>query len=667
MTWEETLKALATQCGIATGYWSIQGKYIQVPQETLVVCLEAMGFEDFSLEGLRRSLEEEKRRKQRRAFLVHILRKHRKRLRLPPDIGEGEAFVHDEEGRILSSFPFSPPTLEVALPEGASWGYYTLTLIPKRAQEVSSLLIFSPCEAYLEDSKIWGVHGALFALTTERSQGIGDLKDLEAVQNIVLALQGGFLGLLPLHLTAKKTPQEVSPYLPLSRMLFDPVYLPLEEVLALFPGISLPIPPIPKGDLIDYEETWNAKNAFLQRVFTVFWEQKERSFASLWLAFREFVDRERNWLFPASLYQAIALQEGLDWRKWPTPFQKRNADALASFAAQHEYNVLYFAFLQWLMHHLLGKITAQHRILCFDLPIGCAPSGIESWLSQEKLVFSCTVGAPPDDFSPEGQNWGFHPFSPLRMRETQYKDFIALLRFNMRFARFLRLDHIMGLKRLFWIPNGKKASSGTYVAYPFRELLAILTLESVRNRVTLIGEDLGTVPRFLRSVLQKTSILSTRVFYFERDGYVPRPPAKYPRKSYATLNTHDMPPLQAFLEGRDISLRRALGMLSPEEASLLLADREKFVAMCFEKLREWGFLNGDSMLFALLRFLAAVPSLVVSISIDDLLESTVQLNLPGTTAEYPNWRHRMALDLEDLERRLSQIADLLCPERRNTR
>lgn len=663
MTWEEALKALATQCGIATGYRSIQGKYIQVPQETLMVCLEAMGFEDFSLEGLRKSLEEEKRRRQRHAFVVHVLRKCRKRLHLPPDIGEGEAFVRDEEGRIISSFPFSPPILEVVLSKEAPWGYYTLTLIPRRGQEMSSLLIFSPCEAYLEDGKIWGVHGALFALTTERSQGIGDLKDLEAVQNAVLTFQGKFLGFLPLHLTAKVTPQEISPYLPLSRMLFDPIYLPLEEVVALFPEISLPIPHIPKSDLVNYEEVWNAKNAFLRKVFGVFWEQKETGFASLWLAFQEFVNRERSWLFPASLYQAIALQEGLDWRKWPVPLQKRDANALASFAERHEYDVLYFAFLQWLMHRFLGKITAQHRILCFDLPIGCAPSGIESWLAQEKLVFSCTVGAPPDDFSPEGQNWGFHPFSPLRMRETQYRDFIALLRSNMRFARFLRLDHIMGLKRLFWIPEGKRASSGTYVAYPFRELLAILTLESVRNRVTLIGEDLGTVPRFLRNALQRASILSTKVFYFERDGYAPRPPAQYPRKSYATLNTHDMPPLQAFLEGKDISLRRALGILSPEETSLLLADRKKFVTMCFEKLREWGFLNEDGILFALLRFLAAVPSLVVSISIDDLFGSTVQLNLPGTTVEYPNWRHRIALDLGELEKRLSEIARFLCPER----
>lgn len=667
MTWEEMLKALATRCGIALGYWSIRGKYIQVPRETLVMCLEAMGFEDFSLEGLRKSLEEEKKREQKRAFLVRVLRKRRKRLLLPSDIGEGEAFVRDEEGNIISSFPFSPPALEVVLPEEAPWGYYTLTLVPRRAQEVSSLLIFSPCEAYLEDDKIWGIHGALFALTTERSQGIGDLKDLEAVQNAVLTFRGEFLGLLPLHLTAKVTPWGISPYLPLSRMLFDPIYLPLEEVVALFPGISFPIPHIPKSDLINYEETWNVKNAFLRKVFGVFWEQKETSFASLWLAFQEFVDRERSWLFPASLYQAIALQEGLDWRSWPTPLQKRDASALASFAERHEYDVLYFAFLQWLMHHFLGKITAQHRILCFDLPVGCAPSGIESWLAQEKLVFSCTVGAPPDDFSPEGQNWGFHPFSPLRMRETQYRDFIALLRFNMRYARFLRLDHIMGLKRLFWIPEGKGASSGTYVAYPFRELLAILTLESVRNRVTLIGEDLGTVPRFLRSALRKASILSTKVFYFERDGYAPRPPAQYPRKSYVTLNTHDMPPLRAFLEGRDISLRGALGMLSPEETSLLLADREKFVTTCFEKLREWGFLGENSIFFALLRFLAAVPSLVVSVSIDDLFGNTVQLNLPGTTVEYPNWRYRMALDLEDLKERLSQVARLLYPERGDRR
>ncbi|MCX7730970.1 MAG: 4-alpha-glucanotransferase, partial [Candidatus Caldatribacterium sp.] len=336
--------------------------------------------------------------------------------------------------------------------------------------------------------------------------------------------------------------------------------------------------------------------------------------------------------------------------------RERETQVLASVAKKYEYDVLYFAFLQWLMHRLLRKIATRNRILCFDLPIGCAPSGIESWLAQEKLVFSCTVGAPPDDFSPEGQNWGFHPFSPFRMRESQYEDFITLLRSNMRFARFLRLDHIMGLKRLFWIPEGKKASAGTYVEYPFRELLAILTLESVRNQVTLIGEDLGTVPRFLRSTLKRASILSTKVFYFERDGCVPLPPEKYPQKSYATLNTHDMPPLRAFLEGKDISTRLALGILTEEEASLLFADRREFITACLKKLKEWGFFDMDDVLFAFLRFLAAVPSLVVSISIDDLLESAVQLNLPGTVFEYPNWRHRMVLDLEVFKERLSQVA-----------
>ncbi|MCX7730997.1 MAG: 4-alpha-glucanotransferase, partial [Candidatus Caldatribacterium sp.] len=318
MTWEETLKALASQCGIALGYWNIQGKYVQVPQETIVACLEAMGFNDLSLEGLRRSLEEERRKRNRSAFLVHVLRKPRKKLHVPPDVGEGEALVRDEKGRVLASFRFSSPTLEIALPEDTQWGYYTLTLIPKRAPEMSSLLIFSPCEAYLENDRIWGVHGALFALATKRSQGIGDLKDLEMVQNILLKFGGKFLGLLPLHLMAKEAPERISPYLPLSRMLFDPIYLPLEEVLALFPGVSLPIPRVEGEDLIDYEEVWNTKNAFLRKVFQVFWKQKKEGFASLWLEFQEFVEREQSWLFPASLYQVIALQEGPDWREWST-------------------------------------------------------------------------------------------------------------------------------------------------------------------------------------------------------------------------------------------------------------------------------------------------------------------------------------------------------------
>lgn len=668
MTWKDSLKALAAEYGIASEYWSIRGTRVEVPQETLVALLEAMGVGDFSLEGLRRNLREAKERRKALAFSTHVLWKRKRKLVLPSGIGPGEAFVLDEDGEVVFSFPFSPPALEVVLPEDSPWGYYTLLLSQRGGPEIASLLVFSPHEAYLEDQKIWGVHGALFALATERSQGIGDLKDLEKLCNIVLELGGKFFGLLPLHLTAKRSPGEISPYLPLSRLLFDPIYLPLEEVSALFPGLSVPVPR-DFGDtenLVDYERTWQRKDSFLRSVFRAFWEKRNGTLAALWNDFQEFMNREKDWLFPSSLYLAIASERGSDWQKWPLPLQKREERALALFAQDHEHEVLYFSFLQWLMHGFLKRLAAKERILCFDLPVGCAPSGIESWLSQDKMAFSCTVGAPPDDFSPEGQNWGFHPFSPLRMEETRYTDFIALLRMNMRFARFLRLDHIMGLKRLFWIPEGKKASEGTYVEYPFRKLLAILTLESVRNGVTIIGEDLGTVPRFLRSVLRRSSILSTRVFYFERDGHLPRPPEKYPKRSYATLNTHDMPPLAAFLKGDDITTRLALRILTPEEASFLLADREEFIRACFEKLKEWGFLREDGILPALFRFLVATPSLVVSISIDDLLGNAKQLNLPGTTWEYPNWRHRIFLEPEDFEKRLSYLASFFDLGRRNT-
>ncbi len=663
MTWEDYLRALSSQYCIAVEYRNIKGTRVQVPQETLIACLEAMGVRDFSLQGMRKSLEEVKREKEIRAFLVHILWKRRRRLRLPSHIASGEAFVLDENGQLVFSSPFSSHTLDIILPEEAPWGYYTLVLSPKKGPEVSSLLVFSPHKAYLEDTRIWGVHGALFALTTERSQGIGDFKDLEELSNLILKLGGGFFGLLPLHLTAKRTPEGISPYLPLSRFLFDPVYLPLEEVLALFPGISVPVPQDFENtrELIDYEDTWQKKDAFLRSVFRIFWEQKDQAFASLWSEFQSFQEREKSWLFPSSLYLAIAMEKGLDWRMWPPPFREKDESALQSFAQEHEYDILYFSFLQWLVHRFLGKFTGERRILCFDLPVGCAPSGIESWLLQDKFVSSCTVGAPPDDFSPEGQNWGLYPFSPLRMEETRYADFIALLRMNMRFARFLRLDHIMGLKRLFWIPKGKKAFWGTYVEYPFRKLLAILALESVRNKVTLIGEDLGTVPRFLRNTLRRSSILSTRVFYFERDGCAPRPPESYPRKSYATLNTHDMPPLVAFLKGEDIATRLALRILTQEEASSLFADREEFVKTCLEKLKEWSFLQKDGLLPALFRFLIATPSLVISVSIDDLLESAKQLNLPGTVGEYPNWRYRIFLNLRDFRERLSYLASLFHP------
>jgi len=664
MMQEEHLKTLAPIYGIATEYRNIRGERIQVPQKTLVALLRAIGVEDFSPEGLREAAALARAKKSALDFAVCVLRKRTEKLRVPlPSVG-GEARISNEQGEVVFRSRVTSPVLSVLLPPECPWGYYNLTIASSNG-EFSSLLIFSPVKAYLPPERVWGIHGALFALATGRNQGIGDLRDLRDLQDLVVHSGGRFLGLLPLHLVPKDGPQGISPYSASSRRLFDPIYLPLDEVLSLFPGFSLPLPPDPNpsGNLIDYELVWREKDRFLRKVFRHFFEKRTETFAALWGEFQSFLDREKDRVIWASLYQAIASEAGLDWRKWSAPFRERNEKALREFFQAHEQDVLYFAFLEWLMDRFLERITEKHRILCFDIPVGCAPSGIESWLCQERLVFHFTVGAPPDDFSPEGQNWGFHPFSPWKIRENHYADFIALLRDNMRFARFVRLDHIMGLKRLFWIPEDGKPSEGTYVQYPFRELLAILTLESVKNEVVLIGEDLGTVPRFLRSALRRSSILSSRVFYFEREGSSPRHPREYPRESYATLNTHDMPPLLAFLEGKDILLRKDLGIFTPEEATVLLEDRKRFLEECLKTLREWGFLQEDNpapqaLLFALLRFLAATPSRVVSVSLDDLLESTTQVNLPGTVEEYPNWRCRLPMRWERLRDQLTHLATI---------
>ncbi|MGQ9623541.1 MAG: 4-alpha-glucanotransferase [Candidatus Caldatribacteriaceae bacterium] len=659
--WKERLKDLATILGVYTSYDNIRGERVEVPSETLVAVSSSLGVEDFSEQGLKEAISRVEEKRRFLDSLAIVTRKRRKRVQAPLDALGGEFVVRSEEGEILQSSPLSSLWAEVTLPEDCPWGYYTLSFHPKKGEERSSLLILSPMRAFLPEGRNWGVHCALSALSTERNQGIGDLKDLEDLQSLLLGCNGRYLGLLPLHLTAKKTPHDISPYLSLSRFLFDPVYLPLEEVIRLFPGASPfhGITPASSDGYVDYEEVWKKKEFVLRKVFSAFLRERER-FQTLWEAFEEFLRREGERLYLASLYQVIAEEKGFDWRLWPAPLQKRDPQALEKIKEDKKDDVLYFSFLQWLVHLFLERITKKEHILCFDLPIGCAPWGIESWLSQEKIAFGCSVGAPPDDFAPEGQNWGFHPFSPWKMMEDKFTDFIALIRFNMRFARFLRLDHIMGLKRLFWIPEGEKASKGTYVENPLRKLLAILTLESTKCGVTLIGEDLGTVPRSLRSILPKSGILSTRVFYFERDGVLPRPPQSYPRKCCATINTHDMPPLKAFAEGKDVLLREALRIFTPEEAARFLEDRRAFVAKCYEKLQEWGFLKGEenSLFWAICRFLAATPSCVISVSLDDILESDVQMNLPGTVGEYPNWRKKLPVEWEIMKNRLLSLVSI---------
>ncbi|NSW76345.1 MAG: 4-alpha-glucanotransferase [Candidatus Atribacteria bacterium] len=637
---EEEIRRLARRYGVAECYQNIRGELIQVPLETLAFFVERLQEE----EGL---------------FPPVVVSKGRQ-IFLSGPTEEGELTILNEHQEEVACYRFTGPRILLRLPDDAPWGYYQVFLALPR-MSCTILWVFSPFRCYLPSEKLWGINTALYSLLTKRNQGIGDVRDLEMLARVVHEKGGRFLGLLPLYLLGKESQASFSPYFPADRLSLEPLYLPIEEIAQQFAEFHLPydecvFQEVRESPEIRYWEVWQKKDRFLRQLFDAFFERRNTA-TKQWEVFQRFVENRGERLLFASFFQAFAEQEGLDWTKWPEAIRTCHKESVKREIARNEKAVLYYAFLQWLMEQKIEEIGKRFPVLGFDLPIGSSPRGIESWIEQKKMIFECSIGSPPDDFSPQGQNWGVSPFNPWKERRDWYRHFIELLRFNFRLAKFLRIDHIMGLHRLFLIPQGASAKEGTYVRSFFAETLAILALESYRNKVTIIGEDLGTVPNAVRRAMEKARILSTKVFYFEKDGNWPRHPSSYPLLSFTTPNTHDMPTFLGFLEGNDIHIRERLGIFTKEEGERQRQTREAFIENLFKLWQEWGGGEEYPLWERLARFLALTPSLLVAMSLDDILESAMQPNLPGTTTEFPNWRHRLIIP-EDLPQRIEKLAQI---------
>ncbi|MGH7125634.1 MAG: 4-alpha-glucanotransferase, partial [Stellaceae bacterium] len=358
------------------------------------------------------------------------------------------------------------------------------------------------------------------------------------------------------------------------------------------------------------------------------------------------------------------------WDHWPAVYRDPTPDVLAEFESANLERIEFHEYLQWLVDQQLDRVRATARSLRMgiglyqDLAVGIDGGGAEVWEAREVFGAGMSVGAPPDAWNLRGQNWGLPPWNPIALRTAAYRPFIDLLRANMRYAGALRIDHVMELTRLFWIPAGKGPRDGTYVGYPFEDLLGILALESMRNRCVVIGEDLGTVPEGFRERMLEAGVLSYRLLYFEReqDGSL-RKPEHYPREAAVAVSTHDLPPLSAFWSGSDIDLRDALGLWpAPERRAAETADRPRLRAAFTAAFRDAGVLGAgaeqsEAPVAAAHAFLSLAPSRILVVNPDDMLGERRQANVPGTVDEHPNWRHRLSVELEDLfsDRRLLEV------------
>jgi 4-alpha-glucanotransferase len=522
--------------------------------------------------------------------------------------------------------------LEGRLPRNVPLGYHAAERL---ADGLRRPLIVSPGRCPLPAERSWGWAVQLYAAWSERSWGMGDLADLERLAGWGRE-QGARLMLVnPLGATTPGRPQEPSPYLPSSRCFLNPIYLRVEDVPgALEAGLDLErLARLGRALLgeprIDRDRVWALKLEALERI----WRSRRPPAGD---------DRaEAGGELLRSFAAFCALSErhaGAPWSSWPSEHRRPESPGVRAFAEEHRERVAFHVWLQRLTEDQLAR-AAGGVALVQDLPIGVDPAGADAWLWQDLFVLEARVGAPPDEFNTRGQDWGLPPLDPWRLREAAYEPFIRTVRAALRVGGGLRVDHVMGLFRLFWIPPGASPREGAYVAYPWRDLLDILALESARAGAFVVGEDLGTVERFMRAELRARRVLSYRLLWFESGT-----PRRFPRRALAAVTTHDLPTVAGLWTGADLEEQRRLG----------LAPNERSVAEIRARLAAWGGLADDAPAAAAVeaayRLLAAAPSLARLAALEDALLVEQRPNIPGTTRERPNWSRLLPRSLEDLER-----------------
>ena len=497
-------------------------------------------------------------------------------------------------------------------------------------------LIVTPPACHLPPGlRVWGWAAQLYAVRSTTSWGMGDLADLAALGRWSRSLGAGVVLLNPLHAALPGHPQQASPYYPSSRCFQNPLYLRVEDVPGAA-GVDQVAEAARAGralnerPLVDRDAVWDLKMRALEAV----WQQSAPAREGREAGFAAYGARRGQALERYATFCAIGELHGRGWAEWPAELRRPDAPGVAAFAVEHADRVRFHAWLQWLLDEQLERAGSTVGVVT-DLAIGTDPAGVDAWLWQDALAMGVRVGAPPDEFNTAGQDWGFPPYDPWRLRAAGFEPFIQVVRSVLAHAAGVRIDHVAGLFRLFWIPPDMEASRGLYVRYPWQELLAILALESVRAGAWVVGEDLGTVEPYVREELARREVLSTRVMWFE-----PEPPAHYPPRSLAVVSTHDLPTVAGVWTGADVEDQEACGIQPDPGATAGLRHR----------LTEWTGLPAGApdaeVIVAVHRLLAEAPSAVVLAQLEDALGVPWRPNLPGTVDERPNWSRALPAPLE---------------------
>jgi 4-alpha-glucanotransferase len=571
-------------------------------------------------------------------------------------------------------------------------GYHRFALTDHGA---AAALIVAPARCFMPEALVaggrcWGLAVQLYSLRSQRNWGIGDFSDLGHLAGIAARAGAAVVGLNPLHARHLARPDEASPYSPSSRLFLDVMYLDVEaipdfaecaEAIARVraPPFQARVSALRAAPLVDHRGVAEIKLPVLEMLHRYFRARGGGAGAARANDFAAFRKRHGDPLARFAEFEALRLRMLAaggslpSWHEWPPEWRDPASAALARFRLDAATQIEFQMYLQWqaelqLDHAAeLARAAGLHLALYRDVAVGAAHDSAETWGDQDLVAQGISVGAPPDLLSRNGQNWGLPPWNPRALSARAYCPFADLLAANMRGAGALRIDHVMALMRLFWIPDGMPGTRGGYVRNPFDALTAIVALESVRNRCLVVGEDLGSVPDGLRERLHDLGFLSYRVLIFERhwngDGSFKRP-WEYPAQSLAMVATHDMPTIADYWNGSDIVRRDALGLfpepqLKEQEAGRREAERTKILAL----LAELGLSPADAsdagqITEALHAAVARTPAMLAIVQLDDLLGEVEPANIPGTHWEYPNWRRKLSSAMEEIaaDPRLERLA-----------
>lgn len=526
-----------------------------------------------------------------------------------------------EDGTELDVTPAAVPDVPL--------GYHWLHTATGRRR-----LIMSPGRCVPPAGRGWGWTAQLYATRSHRSWGIGDLADLRRLTELAADQGASFVLVNPLHAggsTSTELPQQPSPYFPSSRRFFSPLYLSVADL----PGAAEVLGPerlaateADRDRHIDRDRVWQRKRAALREVF-------DRTGARSSTELQAWRQRQGRGIEDFAAWNVLSERFGTGWPEWPEPARRPDGELARRVHQEQPDDVAFVVWLQWQADRQL-RAAGRPLAVLQDLPIGVDPQGADAWSYQDLLAPGVTVGAPPDPFNRAGQDWGLPPFVPWRLRAQNYEPFIESIRATIGLAGGLRIDHVMGLFRLWWVPSGAGAEHGGYVRYPASELLDIVALESHRAQAPVVGEDLGTVEAGVREELSERNVLSYRLLWFEPD-----PPSQWPTQALAAVSTHDLPTVAGLWDGSDLLDQQASGLDADAEATEQLRERLQAQAGLADDA------TAEEAVLGAYRLLSQAPSVLLAASLEDALVEPVRPNIPGST-ERANWSTALPTMLDEL-------------------